>query len=116
MSNDLSLRLDPIGGIAGDMFCAALLDAYPRHLDGLRNAIAALDPPEGWSVELEACLHPIRGSRFKVRLPNKPASHHRPGDVSHSCPAGGGAGQCGDPRLARAVLAFCFHHPQKGCV
>ena len=82
MSNELYLRLDPIGGIAGDMFCAALLDAFPEHLDGLRSTIAALGPPQGWSVELDACTHPLRGSRFNVRLPNKPALVHRTwGDI-----------------------------------
>ena len=34
------LRLDALGGIAGDMFVAALLDAFPEHTQG---AIAAAE-------------------------------------------------------------------------
>lgn len=77
MSKGLRLHFDPVGGIAGDMVCAALLDAFPEHLDGLRATIAALGPPAGWSVELEIVAEPIRGRRFRVVLPERPDHRHR---------------------------------------
>ena len=39
MTGSLHLHLDPVGGIAGDMFVAALLDAWPEHAE---DAIAAV--------------------------------------------------------------------------
>ena len=77
MSNGLRLHFDPVGGIAGDMLCAALLDAFPAHLDGLRATVASLGPPHGWSVEVEAVSSPLRGSRFRVLLPRRPDHRHR---------------------------------------
>ena len=38
-------HLDPVGGIAGDMFAAALLDARPDLADGLLTTIDALGLP-----------------------------------------------------------------------
>ena len=35
------VRLDPIGGIAGDMFLAAVLDAFPGHAAGTIAAVRA---------------------------------------------------------------------------
>ncbi len=73
----LHLHLDPVGGIAGDMFCAALLDAFPEHLDGLRATIASLQPPAGWAVDVETVHAPLRGCRFRVALPARPDHQHR---------------------------------------
>jgi hypothetical protein len=73
----LHLHLDPVGGIAGDMLCAALLDAFPGHLEGLSATIAALEPPVGWAVAVEALDTPLRGSRFRVLLPQGPDHRHR---------------------------------------
>ena len=42
----LHLLFDPVGGIAGDMLCAALLDPFPEHIEGLRATLAALEPLE----------------------------------------------------------------------
>ena len=81
-NNGMHLHLDPVGGIAGDMFCAAILDAFPEYIDGLRQNIVALDPPDGWAVELETCQHPLRGRRFGVHLPDRPVPPHRTwGDI-----------------------------------
>jgi hypothetical protein len=78
MSEGIRLHLDPIGGIAGDMVCAALLDAFPAHLDGLKATVAALGPPEGLAVRLEDVRSPLLGRRFRVLLPPLPEDHrHR---------------------------------------
>ena len=77
MRNGAHLHFDPVGGIAGDMFCAALLDAFPEHLEGLKATVAALGPPDGWSVAIEAVESPLRGSRFRVTLPARPDHRHR---------------------------------------
>ena len=42
----MRIRLDPIGGIAGDMFVAAALDAFPHLWDAVRADLAAVLPPE----------------------------------------------------------------------
>ena len=36
------LHLDPLGGVAGDMFVAALLDAAPEQEAACRGAVAAV--------------------------------------------------------------------------
>ena len=73
----LHLLFDPVGGIAGDMLCAAMLDAFPEHLEGLRATIAALEPPVGSAVSVETLYRPLRGSRFRVLLPQRPDHRHR---------------------------------------
>lgn len=77
MSNGVHLHFDPVGGIAGDMVCAALLDAFPEHLDALKATVASLGPPEGCAVAVEAIHTPLRGSRFRVLLPQQPDHRHR---------------------------------------
>jgi uncharacterized protein (TIGR00299 family) protein len=73
----LHLHLDPVGGIAGDMVCAALLDAFPDRLDGLRAAVAGLGPPEGLAVEIDPVTEPFAGRRFRVVLAPRPDHRHR---------------------------------------
>jgi pyridinium-3,5-bisthiocarboxylic acid mononucleotide nickel chelatase len=63
----LDIHLDPLGGLSGDMFVAALLDAFPEYLPPVQSAIAALN----LGAEAECRLSPHRdhffaGSRFVV--------------------------------------------------
>jgi uncharacterized protein (TIGR00299 family) protein len=64
----LHIHLDPVGGIAGDMFAAAILDARPDLRDGVLKLWA--EQPATASAELRAALEPavrggITGHRFR---------------------------------------------------
>ena len=43
----MQIHLDVLGGLAGDMFLAALLDAYPEHMQALEVEIARIAPAFG---------------------------------------------------------------------
>ena len=63
-------HLDPVGGIAGDMFAAALLDARPDLADGLRATIDALPLPPSVTVAIDRHKDAAQsGTRFKVSEP-----------------------------------------------
>ena len=49
---NLGIHLDLVGGIAGDMFIAALADARPDLVDGLLASLTSLSPPTQVSFEL----------------------------------------------------------------
>lgn len=64
------LHLDPVGGVAGDMFAAALLDLRPPLHDGLRAAVSRLRLPPSVEITLEAHRDErLTGRRFRVSLP-----------------------------------------------
>ena len=70
-------HLDPVGGIAGDMFAAAVLDARPDLADGLRATLADLNLPP--SIEIAIDPHKdvaLAGVRFKVTAPADDAHGH----------------------------------------
>jgi uncharacterized protein (TIGR00299 family) protein len=46
------LHLDPLGGLAGDMFLAALLDAHPEHAEETFAAMRAAGLPDSWQTRL----------------------------------------------------------------
>ena len=48
------VHLDPLGGIAGDMFLAAALDLWPQLFDEVEAAMRAAGLPDDWQVRLEA--------------------------------------------------------------
>jgi uncharacterized protein (TIGR00299 family) protein len=52
MGRRLHLHLDPLGGMAGDMFLAALLDAHPEHAEETFAAMRAAGLPDSWQTRL----------------------------------------------------------------
>ncbi len=46
------IHLDPVGGLAGDMFLAAIIDAWPHYKEPIVDAIRGAGLPEGWSVDV----------------------------------------------------------------
>jgi hypothetical protein len=67
------VRLDPVGGIAGDMFAAAVLDAVPALEAAARAALAALPLPPG--LEWQAApvtLGGFSGRQVSVTLSGLP--------------------------------------------
>jgi len=92
----LCIHLDPLGGIAGDMFVAALLDAFPE-LEGIvRNSLDELSLGPGGECRLE--LHNdgmLVGRRFIAGVPAEPLPHYGLAD------AGGQAGEIGEETLSQ---------------
>ena len=66
----MHIHLDAIGGVAGDMFLAAMLDARPDLRAGTQEAIRAAGLPQNWTVEI-AHHHAsgLTGLRFDVTGP-----------------------------------------------
>ena len=61
------IHLDPVGGIAGDMFVAALLDVWPEFEAGVLEALAAVEPASVRARVIphkDAVLHGTRTRRF----------------------------------------------------
>ena len=77
----MHLHLDPVGGIAGDMFIAALLDAFPRLGAGMDAVLGKSGLPAGarWAL-LAHHDGVLSGRRFELSLPAEPAAppdHHQ---------------------------------------
>ncbi len=71
----MHLHLDPVGGIAGDMFIAALLDAFPALGAGFDAALAKVGLPSGARCALLAHHDgTLCGRRFELRLPAESAA------------------------------------------
>jgi uncharacterized protein (TIGR00299 family) protein len=81
------IHLDPLGGISGDMFAAALADAFPEAVPGLLAEIAKLGAPQG-AVRVVAHSDGIlAGSRFVVEHEaprTQPHAHAGPHGEAHA--------------------------------
>ncbi len=74
----MELHLDPVGGLAGDMFIAAMLDLFPEHEAGLHGSLARTG---GLLAGVTARLAPhndgvLAGRRFLVERPGGAGGGH----------------------------------------
>ena len=88
----MHIHLDAIGGVAGDMFTAALLDAFPQHAEALSECVRRLAP-----VSCSLQRHDdgiLTGSRFDVVDTTVSAGHdhHHTHDQQHGHEHGHGHG------------------------
>lgn len=71
------IHLDVLGGIAGDMFIAALLDARPDLMAPCIKTIRDAGLPESWIVEAVAATDTgMTGHRMRIEPDQKPEKSH----------------------------------------
>ncbi len=99
-------HLDPVGGIAGDMVAAALLDVRPALGDGLREALAGLGLPPSVTIAIDPHRDDaLAGLRFCVRVAGEAGHDHvRLADVGERLEAARIAP--GVRRRARAIFTL----------
>ena len=94
----MHIQLDPVGGVAGDMFAAAVLDAWPELEPPLAAALQRAGLDAIATVErVDHADHALTGSRFAVyetgRRDREPGAHDRaahPHDHGDGADDGGG--------------------------
>lgn len=100
----MHIHLEPVGGIAGDMFAAALLDAWPALKRAVDAALAALDLPEGVAAGPAPFNDgTLSGTRFLVAPPRRDAHHRAYRDIRSMLD--GGRLEPGVARRAIAIFA-----------
>jgi len=79
-----AVHLDAVGGIAGDMFVASLLDAMPSLWTACERAIAAVEPPSHVLASVAAYSDGVlTGRQFHV-AGAEPHKHHDAGSHNHA--------------------------------
>ena len=72
------IHLDVVGGIAGDMFIAALLDARPDLVSGTVAAIRSAGVPDDWTVGPQPSRRGgMAGSQMRIDPPGDVETGHR---------------------------------------
>ena len=75
------VHLDPLGGVSGDMFLAAVLDAWPHLFEGAVAAMRAAGLPDDWRVDLVPHDdHVLTGRRLAIEPPATGAAPPPTGD------------------------------------
>ena len=108
MNGGLHLHLDPVGGVAGDMFVAALLDAWPDLADGAIASVRAAGL--GDTITLEHRPHRdevLVGSRFAVTQNDAKGSGHEHVHW-HNLRERLSAAPLDEPVRARAIAIFAL--------
>src|ERR1700722_15330452 len=91
LESSLEVHLDPLGGLSGDMFVAALLDAFPEHWPHVQATISSLNL--GLAAECQLVPHhdhSFAGSQFQVTAekssvnPSAGGPHAASPDSSHA--------------------------------
>ena len=81
----MHIQIDPVGGMAGDMFVAAMLDAFPSLETAVQAAMRAAGLPERFRCDLVPHAdHALTGKRFPrhrddvrpLAITRTPISHH----------------------------------------
>lgn len=77
----MHVHLDAIGGIAGDMFVASCLDAWPNLVSGLEPTLRSAGLPADWTIEVsETRSHGIAGTQIRFlsanRTPERPTGKY----------------------------------------
>ena len=77
----LHIHLDPLGGVAGDMFVAALLECFPEHRDDVMAAAQKLAGVACRRIDHNDGI--LAGARFCVEEPPHHHAHHHDGHHHH---------------------------------
>ncbi|RWR27087.1 LarC family nickel insertion protein [Sinirhodobacter populi] len=88
----LHLHLDPLGGAAGDMFVAAMLDAFPELEPRVMADVIAILPPEAGQAELSRGQSGGLAVRRFALLPNRRGEEAKPRGHQHEHDHGHGHG------------------------
>lgn len=84
------IHLDPVGGIAGDMFIASLLDAFPDLAPGLFDEVRKIPSPAAAALRLEDHRQAgFAGKRFIAEEDGAGGAGHRHGKAGGHDAAGG---------------------------
>jgi uncharacterized protein (TIGR00299 family) protein len=73
----MHIHLDPVGGIAGDMFVGAVLDIHPELAEAAIAAVRAAGIDDGVKLaHIPFSDEILSGSRFEVKVPATGLEHH----------------------------------------